>query len=59
MACFLPVGHTHDKIDRFFSRVKVALSGRDYWTVDQIIQHLTDGLPSFNFSWSHLARVWN
>ena len=35
------------------------MSGRDYWTVDQIIQHLTDGLPSFNFSWSHLTRVWN
>jgi len=35
------------------------LSRRDYWTVDQLIQHLTNGLPSFNFSWSHLTRVWN
>ena len=30
---YLLVGHTHDKIDRFFSRVKAAVAGRDYYTM--------------------------
>ena len=30
---FLLLGHTHNKLDRFFSRVAVALAGRDYFTV--------------------------
>ena len=57
--CFLLVGHTHDAIDRFFSRVKVALAGHDYYTMQQMIALLTQGLPGFRFSCSHLVRVWN
>ena len=30
---YLLAGHTHDKIDRFFSRVKAAVAGRDYYTI--------------------------
>ena len=30
------VGHTHDDIDRFFSRLHVAIAGRDYYTVARI-----------------------
>ena len=33
LVCLI-VGHTHDEIDRIFSRVKVALAGRDYYTVE-------------------------
>ena len=57
--CYLIVGHTHDKIDRFFSRVKAAIAGRDYNTVDELFKILGVGLPSFNFSWTHLHTVWN
>ena len=34
---FLLVGHTHDDIDRFFSRVRVAIAGRDYYSVAGLI----------------------
>ena len=32
----LLVGHTHDDIDRFFSRLHVEIAGRDYYTVARI-----------------------
>lgn len=33
---FLLVGHTHDALDRFFSRLVAAIAGRDFFTVDQL-----------------------
>ena len=56
---FLIVGHTHDKIDRFFSRLRVALRGHDYFTVCQMMDILRNGLPTFDFTHSHLSRLWN
>ena len=56
---YLLVGHTHDKIDRFFSRVKAAVAGRDYYTMYELFKILGEGLPGFNFTWSHLHTVWN
>ena len=32
----LLVGHTHDDIDRFFSRLHVEIAGRVYYTVARI-----------------------
>ena len=56
---FLIVGHTHDKIDRLFSRLKIALRGHDFDTVETVMKILTDGLPGFSFDWAHLSRVWD
>ena len=55
---FLIVGHTHDDIDRFFSRVRVAVAGRDYYTVAGLMKIIVDGLPGFNVRHSHLHTVW-
>ena len=57
LVCLL-VGHTHDEIDRFFSRVKVALAGKDYFTVTQMLAMVIKGLPGFDINASHLSRVW-
>ena len=35
-ACFLIVGHTHDKLDRFFAMLMKALAGRSYLTEEQL-----------------------
>ena len=55
---FLLVGHTHDEIDRFFSRLRVAIAGRNYYTVDGLMKLILDGLPGFNVRHSHLHTVW-
>jgi len=55
---FLLVGHTHDDIDRFFSRLRVAIAGRDYYTVAGLMKLIVDGLPGFNVRHSHLHTVW-
>ena len=34
----LIVGHTHDELDRFFSRLKAALAGRSFYTVPQMLK---------------------
>lgn len=39
LVCLL-VGHTHDEIDRLFSRIKVALAGHDYFTVIEMLEKL-------------------
>lgn len=58
LLCCLPVAHTHDEIDRFFSRVKVALAGHDYYTVAQMLEIVPTGLPGFHVQRSHLSHVW-
>ena len=55
---FLLVGHTHDAIDRFFIRLRVAIAGRDYRTVAALMKLIVDGLPGFNVRHSHLHTVW-
>ena len=57
LVCLL-VGHTHDDIDRMFSRIKVALAGHDYFTVIEMLNIMTAGLPGFNLKTSHLSKVW-
>ena len=34
----LIVGHTHDELDRFFSRLKAALAGRSFYTIPQMLK---------------------
>ena len=55
---FLLVGHTHDDIDRFFSRLHVAIAGKDYYSVGGLMKIIADGLPGFNVRHSHLHTVW-
>ena len=50
--------HTHDDIDRFCSRLRVAIAGRDYYTVGGLMKMIVDGLPGFNIRRSHLHTVW-
>ena len=56
---FLLVGHTHNKLDRFFSRLGVSLQGHDYMTWDQMFQTIKDALTSFEIDTSHVTHVWN
>ena len=58
LLCFLIVGHTHNKVDRMFSRLKVALSGHDFFTPEQLMQTVIAGMPGWDISHSHLTRVW-
>ena len=57
LVCLL-VGHTHDEIDRLFSRIKVALAGHDYFTVIEMLDEITAGLPGFRLHTGHLSHVW-
>ena len=57
LVCLL-VGHTHDEIDRLFSRIKVALAGHDYFTVIEMLDKITAGLPGFRLHTGHLSHVW-
>ena len=57
LVCLL-VGHTHDEIDRLFSRIKVALAGHDYFTVIEMLEKITAGLPGFELHTGHLSHVW-
>ena len=56
---FLIVGHTHDKIDRFFSRHRVALRGHDYFTRIEMFEILRNRLPVLDLTHCHLSRIWN
>ena len=56
---FLIVGHTHDKIDRLFSRLRAAITGHDFDTVEKLVAILQQRMPGFDFDSSHLSRVWN
>ena len=54
----LIVGHTHGSVDRFFSRLRVALNGHDYFTMEQFNEIVTKALRGFNVRTSHLSSVW-
>ena len=54
---FLLVGHTHNKLDRLFSRIAVALAGHDYFTVVGMLHRLVGSLAC-NVQTGHLSQVW-
>ena len=56
---FLLVGHTHNKLDRLFSRISVALRGKDYFTVEGLLQNVRRALQSVELRSSHLCQVWH
>jgi hypothetical protein len=43
--CNLIVGHTHDKVDRFFSRIRAILKGIDYFTWGQVQELVIERKP--------------
>jgi hypothetical protein len=55
---FLLVGHTHNKLDRFFSRNAVALAGRGYFTVVGMLRQLQPSLLHCTVKSNHLSQVW-
>ena len=55
---FLLVGHTHDALDRFFSRLVAAIAGRDFFTVDQLFATAQQNLNYCNLKARHLAQTW-
>ena len=55
---FLLVGHTHDSLDRLFSRLSVPLTGRNYHTVEQMWNIITTRLESYDLNISHVTDVW-
>ena len=56
---FLLVGHTHNKLYRFFSIVKKALQGHTYFTREDLIRRLHEGIHGLTFDFAHLTDVWN
>ena len=54
---FLVVGHTHNKLDRFVSRIAVALAGRDYFTVVGMLNQICASLAC-DVKSGHLSQVW-
>ena len=55
---FLLVGHTHDALDRFFSRFMTALAGHNYWTRDEMFKVVQKALHNYTLKHSHLGQVW-
>ena len=55
---FLLVGHTHNKLDRLFSRISVALRGQDYFTVVGMLRKMRERLHYCQLHAGHLAQVW-
>ena len=56
---FMLVGHTHNKLDRFFSRLSVILRGRDYFTVVRMLKIVAEHLRTCEFVPDHLDQVWD
>jgi hypothetical protein len=56
---FQLVGHTHNKLDRFFSRLSVILKGRDYFTVVGMLRIVAQYLRTCEFLPDHLDQVWD
>ena len=55
---FLLVGHTHNKLDRLFSLIAVALAGRGYLTVVGMLRQLQSSLLHCTVKSNHLSQVW-
>lgn len=56
---FMLVGHTHDNLDRFYSRLCAALKGKNYFTAAEMHQIVIDSMPSQHVEWGHLCTSWN
>ena len=59
LVVFLIVGHTHNRLDRFFGRVATAIAGRDYFTMGEFRDIVDRALPGFHVRWAHCDRVWD
>ena len=55
---YLLVGHTHDGLDRFFSRFMAAITGHDWFEVDDIFAIAAQSLRC-RLKSGHLAQTWN
>ena len=55
---FLMVGHTHDALDRFFSRVFMALRGRNWITPDDMLDLLREHVLYTKVRSGHVRQVW-
>lgn len=55
---FLLVGHTHNQLDRFFSRLGAAIAGQDYFTVPGLLALARERLRHCSVQSGHLAQVW-
>ena len=56
---YLMVGHTHDALDRFFSRLCACLKGRSYYTIQQLFDIVQANMTKQEVSWSHLPFTWD
>ena len=55
---FLMVGHTHDALDRFFSRLVMALRGRNWKTPDDMLDLMREHVHYTNSCSGHVRQVW-
>ena len=55
---FLLVGHTHNQLDRFFSRLGAAIAGQDYFTVPGMLEMVRANVKHCKTKSGHLAQVW-
>ena len=55
---FLIVGHTHNALDRFFSRLVVSLRGCNYDTIDDMWEIITNALNAFDIQVCHTKQTW-
>ena len=61
--CFLPVGHTHEDIDQFFSRIAIRLRKYDAWSRQQLAHQIRECYTSKEgrkprvFHWSSVANI--
>ena len=55
---FLMVGHTHDALDRFVSRVFMALRGRNWITPDDMLDLLNKHVLYTKIRSGHVRQVW-
>ena len=50
--------HTHNKLDILFSRIAVAMAGRDYFTVVGMLRQLQSSLSHCTLQPNRLSQVW-
>ena len=55
----LLVGHTHNALDRFFSRLSVSLRGHDYYDLNDMWHIVFSALKGFDIKAAHLNTVWD
>jgi len=56
---FLLVGHTHNRLDRFFGRLSTALAGRDYFTLDDLFEIIVENIRSHKIEMAHMTHHWD